>query len=392
MKKFIKFVPEKAFTIIELIGVMAILAIIFATAAPGLIGLIKNQKNTEEKKIIRKIAESLEQGILKNKEFPKVIIDESLQNIDDREDWYAVASNNGAGSLQEVEYPYGNNIQKRMLYYGNNGYLENKKFTDPDMVFDENDDFRTNFRIILLSTLNEDLVLPDFLSESLFDQLWENDLNDLDLATYSAFDSGTTSWAGRSDELNLIRIDLRGWLCELEIENRWAIQQSGQNILGKNLFTSIENESSPDHFPLNLDEQFEFVQIKFGNAFNFVPEFQYTNGSSPYFVVIENPVAKLPETISDLTIEVTYLIQDGAQGKSGTFNFGQLGFSQNNRNENISILGGTTLNLNSNPIQKKIVLKNLTLLLKNLNGDILNYFIVEKPYSYVRFDGQKWNF
>ena len=162
MKKFIKFVPEKAFTIIELIGVMAILAIIFATAAPGLIGLIKNQKNTEEKKIIRKIAESLEQGILKNKEFPKVIIDESLQNIDDREDWYAVASNNGAGSLQEVEYPYGNNIQKRMLYYGNNGYLENKKFTDPDMVFDENDDFRTNFRIILLSTLNEDLVLPDF--------------------------------------------------------------------------------------------------------------------------------------------------------------------------------------------------------------------------------------
>ena len=64
-----------------------------------------------------------------------------MQNIDDREDWYAVASNNGAGSLQEVEYPYGNNIQKRMLYYGNNGYLENKKFTDPDMVFDENDDF-----------------------------------------------------------------------------------------------------------------------------------------------------------------------------------------------------------------------------------------------------------
>ena len=79
----------------------------------------------------------------------------------------------------------------------------------------------SELRLLLLSTINPDLPLPATLSPNPFEAIWSNWSN-APGAPISPVTFGLgTAWAGRAGELNIERIDLRDFLCQVAIENAY---------------------------------------------------------------------------------------------------------------------------------------------------------------------------
>ena len=55
--------PRSGFTLLELIGVMAVIAILAAAVLPGAIDLIRTQRAVNEGEVLPKIAEALKRGM-----------------------------------------------------------------------------------------------------------------------------------------------------------------------------------------------------------------------------------------------------------------------------------------------------------------------------------------
>ena len=93
----------------------------------------------------------------------------------------------------------------------------------------------TELRLLLISTTNPDLPLPDTLNEQRFNNFWEDwavgSDGDPASGTWSSYGFSSTEWGGRAAELNVQRIDLRDWLCTVVIENRRAIEEASGDEL-----------------------------------------------------------------------------------------------------------------------------------------------------------------
>ena len=75
--------------------------------------------------------------------------------------------------------------------------------------------------VLLLSTINPDLPLPGTLSTAAFNAIWTNWSNAPDAPTTPATFGLGAAWVGRAGELNIERIDLRDFLCQVAIENAY---------------------------------------------------------------------------------------------------------------------------------------------------------------------------
>ena len=62
--------PRSGFTLLELIGVMAVIAILAAAVLPGAIDLIRTQRAVKEGEVLPKIAEALKRGMLREQILP----------------------------------------------------------------------------------------------------------------------------------------------------------------------------------------------------------------------------------------------------------------------------------------------------------------------------------
>ena len=122
-------IPRAGFTLLELIGVMAVIAILSAAVLPGAIDLIRTQRAVKEGAELPKIAEALKRGMLREQIFPIYendasipTNDASITTIDDeyKAYWWNLAARHGGGSANEVRYPLGirpDSTTTRKLYF-----------------------------------------------------------------------------------------------------------------------------------------------------------------------------------------------------------------------------------------------------------------------------------
>lgn len=241
------------FTLLELIGVMAVIAILSAAVLPGAIDLIRTQRAVNEGAELHKIAEALKRGMLREQIFPIYENDASVSTEDNDAYWWNLAARHGGGSANELRYPLGirpGSTTTRKLYFAEanwgddtfdgitdngtsfnyitgDGPAKSSKTATDGWVYPKDP---TELRLLLISTTNPDLLLPDTLNEQRFDKFWEDWAIDSDgdpaSGTWSSYGFSGTEWQGRAAELNVQRIDLRDWLCTVVIENQRAIKEA----------------------------------------------------------------------------------------------------------------------------------------------------------------------
>jgi prepilin-type N-terminal cleavage/methylation domain-containing protein len=261
-------IPRAGFTLLELIGVMAVIAILSAAVLPGAIDLIRTQRAVKEGVELPKIAEALKRGMLREQVFPIYENDSSIptEGNEDKAYWWNLAARHGGGSANELRYPLGiraGSTATRKLYFAEEEWGRDSfdSITDNGTSFNyitsdgpaKSSETATDgwiypkdpneLRLLLISTTNPDLSLPDKLdSDDEFNAFWNywavgSDGNPAgafeseEFKDWSDYDLNEAEWKGRAAELNVQRIDLRDWLCTVVIENRRAIKEASGDEL-----------------------------------------------------------------------------------------------------------------------------------------------------------------
>ena len=257
------------FTLVELIGVLVIIAILSAAVLPSAIDIIRVQRAVNEAAELPKVAEALKLGILREQMFPifenDPVVPTLVKDGSKSGYWWNLASRHGGGSASEVRYPIGirpGDSTTRKLYYAedkeNTWGVEVVTVGIEEVTTDSRgrsffeitgdgrdwlDDFQnpTELRLLLLSTTNPDLPLPDDLDKTSINNLWEDwavgSNGDPATGTWGYYGLDESEWKGRAAELNIERIDLRDLLCTVIIENRLAVKA----INGADLSSEIED-------------------------------------------------------------------------------------------------------------------------------------------------------
>ena len=244
------------FTLIELIGVLVIIAILSAAVLPSAIDIIRVQRAVDEAAELPKVAEALKLGILREQIFPifenDSVVPTLVKNGSKSGYWWNLASRHGGGSASEIRYPIGirpGDSTTRKLYYAEDkedtwgaevvtvGIEEATTDSRGRSFFEITGDGRdwlidfqnpTELRLLLLSTTNPDLPLPDDLDKTSINNLWEDwavgSNGDPATDTWGYYGLDESEWQGRAAELTIERIDLRDLLCTVVIENRLAVE------------------------------------------------------------------------------------------------------------------------------------------------------------------------
>jgi prepilin-type N-terminal cleavage/methylation domain-containing protein len=223
-------ITRAGFTLIEFIGVLIIISIILAAAAPVAVQLIQNQRQLSEERALPGIGQALKRGILREQSFP--LDNSSVSAETDDQAWWKIASRSGAGGEMEVRYPRGSFVvgdTDRHLYLAQTDWAGKTFFEvtggGPAWLDDFNEP--DELRMLLLSVVDPDLPLPEALSEGdegAFNKLWSSWSVGLDgnpsSGEWATYGLSAAEWEGRAAELNIERIDLRDLLCRVVIENR----------------------------------------------------------------------------------------------------------------------------------------------------------------------------
>lgn len=214
--------PNSAFTLFELIGVLTIISIILAMVAPMTLQMLKLQRQQADKATLPEIAQALKLAMMREQSFPDASTDTDLLF------WSTMAARHGAGSANEIRYSDNQQSVERRLYFADSG-LNGDTFFDivsgsgaaGQWLIDFDDP--SELRLLLLSTINPDLPLPATLSTAEFEAIWTNWSNAPGAPTASDIGSFglAAAWVGLAGELNIERIDLRDFLCQVAIENAY---------------------------------------------------------------------------------------------------------------------------------------------------------------------------
>ena len=241
--------PTRAgFTLIEMIGVMVVISILFAAAVPSVVNLIRTQRSVDDRAALPKIAAALKLGMLREQRFPLDMNASTAGTAADADYWWNLATRHGAGSANEARYPLGTipgEANTRKLYFakaswGGQSFFE---ITGDGSTWLADPLDPQELRLLLVSTTNPDLPLADVLTNTQFNAFWNNWAvgNNGDPATgnWPNYGLSTVQWAGRAPELNIERIDLRDWLCTVVIENRRAIAEASGADLSSALTSAL---------------------------------------------------------------------------------------------------------------------------------------------------------
>ncbi len=226
------------FTLLELIGVMTVIAILAAAVLPSTIDLIQVQRSVNEGSKLPQVAEALKRGMLREQVFPIYKNSNGVPTDGDDGLWWNIAARHGGGSANEVRYPLGerpesNNTRKLYFAQPSWGGMSFFQVTGDGTNWISDPLNPKELRLILLSTTNTDLTLPDTIILNEFNALWDKWSigSDGNPAKGNWNDYGLSDeWDERATELNIQRIDLRDWLSTVVIENHRAIKQAPGEI------------------------------------------------------------------------------------------------------------------------------------------------------------------
>ena len=236
------------FTLIEMIGVMVVISILFAAAVPSIVNLVRTQRSVDDRAELPKIAAALKLGMLLEQRFPIDMNASSASTDADADYWWNIASRHGAGSANEARYPLGaspGEAHTRKLYFAQTNWAGQSFFqvTGDWSAWLGNPLNPQELRLLLVSTTNPDLALADVLTSTQFNTFWNDWAVGSDgnpaLGSWSDYGLSNEQWAGRAPELNVERIDLRDWLCTVVIENRRAIEEDSGADLSSALSSAL---------------------------------------------------------------------------------------------------------------------------------------------------------
>ncbi|MBL6919695.1 MAG: prepilin-type N-terminal cleavage/methylation domain-containing protein [Puniceicoccaceae bacterium] len=426
-------IPRAGFTLLELIGVMAVIAILAAAVLPGAIDLIRTQRAVKEGEVLPKIAEALKRGMLREQVFPIYENDADELTAGNDAYWWNLAARHGGGSANELRYPLGirpGSTTTRKLYFAEanwgddsyDGFIGNgtpfNYITDVgpakssenavDGWVYPNDP--TELRLLLISTTNPDLPLPDTLNEQRFNNFWEDWTVDSDgdpaSGTWSSYGLSSIEWDGRAAELNVQRIDLRDWLCTVVIENRRAIEEAsgdefddGSDQKTGTLLDDVWDLGTVYAYTTNQVGSEIILQLK-----------EVPDNSDPTaiysYAEIKNVVltkrGRVTDEASSTTIEVrgNKTVQVGTPPAPTTSpatatitlnltNLAPIALIRPN-NADIDLFDFEN---DSATIENRYFLLNQELLLKEpWNQSEVGIFSITEPFSTLRFDGLQWNY
>ena len=284
-------IPRAGFTLLELIGVMAVIAILAAAVLPSAIDLIRTQRAVKEGAELPKIAEALKRGMLREQIF--TIYENDADELTEGNDayWWNLAARHGGGSANEVRYPLGirpGSTTTRKLYFAEANWGARTFFqvTGDGTSWLDDPLNPKELRLLLVSTTNPELSLPDELSsDDVFDAFWNewaigsdgNPASDSpEFEDWSDYGLDEAEWIGRAAELNVQRIDLRDWLCTVVIENRRAIAEASGADLSSALTAALGfwDRGSVSVSSTNLQDAEFIIQSR--------DTYEDVNGNDPY--------------------------------------------------------------------------------------------------------------
>ena len=255
----IKINSSRGFTILELIGVLFVASLIMATTVPSIFSLIKTQKSAEDAKYLKAVGESLRQGIIRERKFPAVTLD----NPPTASVWWKLASRNGGGAEKDVLYSHKTDIERRIYYYSssfNDGGKTFDAFSGNGSPNQSPQQIETKFkdlRIIILSTVSgsNDMQLPatSEFGPSCFDKMWDDsqDLSEVNLVAEINEYGLSEAWIGNTYSLNISKLDFRNLICNVSIQNN-EVGGAGMGIvkLGSDTldFSSLPNNFGEFYF------------------------------------------------------------------------------------------------------------------------------------------------
>ncbi|MBO73647.1 MAG: hypothetical protein CMD33_00045 [Flavobacteriales bacterium] len=428
--------PRSGFTLLELIGVMAVIAILAAAVLPGAIDLIRTQRAVKEGEVLPKIAEALKRGMLREQIFPVYENDADESTEGNEAYWWNLAARHGGGSANELRYPLGirpGSTTTRKLYFaettwgrdnfdgliGNGtpfnyitdvGPAKSSENATDGWVF-PNDPIE--LRLLLISTTNPDLLLPDTLNEGRFNNFWEDWAVDSDgnpaVGGWSRYGLNSTIWDGRAAELNVQRIDLRDWLCTVVIENRRAIREASgdefDDVSAQTTGTQLDDS-------WDLGTVYAYTTNQTGSEIILQLKEVSDNSDPPViYTRITNVVltkrgriaeeALVPEdTVITIEVRGNKTVQTGTPPAPTTspatatitLNYTDLApitlIASNNANYDLFDYGNDPAS-----IENRYFLLNQELLLKEpWNQNEVGIFSITEPFSAIRFDGLQWHY
>jgi type II secretory pathway pseudopilin PulG len=273
-----------------MIGVMIVISILFAAAVPSVVNLIRTQRSVDERVELPKIAAALKLGMLREQVFPIYENDASVSTDGNDAYWWNLAARHGGGSANEVRYPLGirpGSEVTRKLYFAKDSWSNQSFFevTGDGSTWLADPLDPEELRLLLVSTANPDLSLPDSLSNTVFNAFWNNwgvgsDGNPASesegFENWSDYGLNEVEWQGRAAELNVQRIDLRDWLCTVVIENRRAIAEASGADLSSALTSALGfwDRGSVSVSSTNLQDAEFIIQAR--------DTFEDANGKDPY--------------------------------------------------------------------------------------------------------------
>ncbi|MEC7229787.1 MAG: prepilin-type N-terminal cleavage/methylation domain-containing protein [Verrucomicrobiota bacterium] len=410
-------IPRAGFTLLELIGVMAVIAILAAAVLPSAIDLIRMQRAVKEGAVLPKIAEALKRGMLREQVFPIYENDADKLTDDNEAYWWNLAARHGGGSANEVRYPLGirpGSTATRKLYFAEanwgddsfDGFIGNgtpfNYITDvgpakssknaADGWVYPNDP--TELRLLLISTTNPDLPLPDTLNEQRFNNFWEDWAVDSDgdpaIGTWSSYGLSSTEWGGRAAELKVQRIDLRDWLCTVVIENRRAIEEAS----GDELFIPALSGD------WELDTVYAFTKNQVGSEIILqLKEVPDSSDPPVIYTQITNVVLTKRGRVADEASLTTIEVSGNKIGTSSGSTTVSIELNLTNlapialirpNNADIDLFDFEN---DSATIENRYFLLNQELLLKEpWNQNEVGIFSITESFSTLRFDGLGWHY
>ena len=394
-------IPRAGFTLLELIGVMAVIAILAAAVLPGAIDLIRTQRAVKEGEVLPKIADALKRGMLREQVFP--IYENDAYELTEGNDayWWNLAARHGGGSANEVRYPLGirpGSEVTRKLYFAK-GSWSGKVFSE---VTEDGLDWLNNFqdptelRLLLVSTTNPDLLLPDTLNEPRFNKFWEDwsvgSDGDPASGAWSNYGFSGSEWQGRAAELNVQRIDLRDWLCTVVIENRRAIEEAS----GDELFTPALSGD------WELDTVYAFTKNQVGSEIILqLKEVPDSSDPPVIYTQITNVVLTKRGRVTDEASLTTIEVRGNRIGTSSGSTTVSIELTLTNRAP-LALLNPDVPSApivitewtNADPyIQNRYFLKSQELLLgEPWTSAEVGIFIITESFSTLRFDGLEWHY